>query len=145
MGNRIQSIASMVFALAFVALLAILNTNILGIGQSVNKQLDNTHLAIQESSLNDFNDTLVTGQTVINTIKNRDRLYDYELQIIVKTTDGGNTTYGPDGEDSYDSNGTPVSDVNYISPVGSFKADIEYDNGANNGNGIITGIVFEEA
>lgn len=144
MGNRIQSIASMVFALAFVALLAILNTNILGIGQSVNKQLDNTHIAIQESTLNDFNDTLVTGQTVINTIKNRDKLYDYELQIIVKTANGGDTTYGPDGEDSYDSNQISVSDADYINPVKSFKANIEYDNGTDDGNNIVTGIVFEE-
>ena len=63
MGNRIQSIAGTIFALAFIAVMAMIQMNVLGIGNNINDQLARTNIATEMHELAAFDDTTVTGAT----------------------------------------------------------------------------------
>lgn len=135
MGNRIQTVAGIIFALAFVAILAMMNTTVIDIGESVNGQLSRTYETTELQELKAFDDTTVTGATVISTIKNYDSLYTYDMTIKVKTG-STTTTYGANGTyKKYTT--TNASDAKYINPAKSYKATLE-----SNANGVYTTISF---
>lgn len=128
MGERIQHVAGIVFALMFVALLAMINSNVLGIGNSVNDRLERTYGTTEMHELLAFDDTRVTGSTVISAIKNYDSLYEYDMVINVEGDEYGDSDMG-------------YHDYNYarshISPADSYTAELD-----TNANGMTTGITF---
>lgn len=127
MGQRIEHIAGIVFALMFIAILALMNSNVIGIGNSVNDQLSRTYEATEMRELASFDDTKVTGSTVISAIKNYDNLYHYDMEIYV---DG--ESYGAAaGARDYAYAST------HIDPTASFSAALEA-----NANGVTNAIWF---
>lgn len=141
MAHRIQEVVSVIFALAFVSLLAMMNGNVIVIGQNVNRQLNRTSVAAESYELQAFNDTNVTGATVISAIKNFDALTNYELCIEVTTKNSGaaiTTTYGAGGTYRQYSPAAQPSNTR-ITPTKSFHATI-----AENINGVLTAIEFTE-
>lgn len=120
MSERIQWVASIIFALAFVALMSVMNMDVLHYGANVNNRVNN-QIAVSESyELQNFDGTTVTGDTVKSAIKNQDTLYTSNLEIVV---DG--TTY-------------PVgSNTDSISLSSKYTATL-----VRNGNDIITGVEF---
>lgn len=141
MAERIQHIAGIIFALAFVALLALLNTNAINIGQNVNRQLSRTSTASETYELQAFDGTTVTGATVISAIKNYDALTAYDMAISVVTKSGSvsvTTTYGAGGTYvKYDPTSQPAN--TRITPTKSFRAEL-----VENINGILNGVKFTE-
>lgn len=131
MGERIQHVAGIVFALMFVAILAMMNANVLGIGSSVNDRLARTYGMTEMHELQAFDETTVTGSTVISAIKNYDTLYDYNMVITVDGTNYGDTNAG---YRSY------AEAVRNISPTNSYTAEL-----VTNSNGMTTGINFTRA
>lgn len=130
MGQRIQHIAEVVFALMFIAIIALMNSNVLGIGNSVNAQLSRTYEATEMRELASFDNTMVTGSTVISAVKNYDNLYNYDMAIYVDGTPYGAAAGAKDY--SYAST--------HIDPTSSFNASLEA-----NSNGVTTGIRFTTA
>lgn len=126
MSNRLQSIAEIVFALTFVGLLALICTGVLRFGGNVNQQITRTNAVTEMHELRAFDDTIVTGDTVISAIRNYDNIYEYDLTINV-----GSTVYGAGGITSYDPS------TGGISPTDSYSASL-----ITNTNGIVTGIQF---
>lgn len=62
MSERIQWVASIIFALAFVALLSVMNMDVLHYGANVNNRVNN-QIAVSESyELQNFDGTVVTGR-----------------------------------------------------------------------------------
>ena len=127
MGERIQHIAGIVMALAFIALLAMMNSSVLSIGTSVNDRLNRTSGMTEMHELQAFNDTRVTGTTVISAIKNYDNLYNYDMEIYVD----GNPYGAADGAKNYSWAAT------HINPTASFEAKLNV-----NANGVTSGITF---
>lgn len=123
MGERIQWVAGVIFALAFVALLSTMNMDVLRYGSNVNNQVNN-QIAVSESyELQNFDGTLVTGDTVRSAVKNQDTLYTSKLEIRI-------------GSD-WDS----ASVVNNADDIGlSQKYEAHLHRNANN---IIDGVYFE--
>lgn len=74
MGNRIQTMASIIFALFFVAILAQMNTSVLKFGADMNGKVNNTLTVSENYELDAFDNTQVTGDTVISAIHNRETL-----------------------------------------------------------------------
>lgn len=135
MGNRIQWVAGVLFSLAFVALLSIMNSSTVRYGVNVNNQINNTLSISSSYELQTFNETLVTGDTVISAINNRDTLSTNKLSIRVITDDGDESVYGEGGLDSYAA--SSVSDPRYIGPSQAFKASL-----SKNDNDVITQVEF---
>lgn len=130
MGQRIEHIAGIVFAMMFIAILALMNSNVLGIGNSVNAQLSRTYEATEMRELASFDNTTVTGSTAISAIKNYDNLYNYNMAIYVDGTPYGAAT----GAKDYAYAST------HIDPAASFNAVLDV-----NSNGVTTGIRFTTA
>ena len=130
MSNRLQTIAEIIFALAFIAVLALISSGVLSFGQNVNQQISRTNAVTEMRELRAFDDTSVTGATVISAIRNYDSIYNYALTITV-TNPSGTKTYGAGGTAAYD-----VSS-NFINPTDSYKATLNY-----NTNDVVTGVVF---
>lgn len=87
MSNRIQTIASIIFSLVFIAVLATMNSSVLQFGSNVNRRVSNTVSVSQHYELDVFDGTQVTGDTVISAINNKDTLTSgLQLNIIVDGT-----------------------------------------------------------
>ena len=83
MSERIQWVAGIIFALAFVALLSMMNMDVLRYGASVNSRVNN-QIAVSESyEMQSFDGTVVTGDTVKSAIKNQNTMYTHNLEIKV--------------------------------------------------------------
>lgn len=120
MSERIQWVASIIFALAFVALLSVMNMDVLHYGANANNRVNN-QIAVSESyELQNFDGTVVTGDTVRSAVKNQDTMYTSNLEIVV---DG--TTY-PAG-----------SNTDSIGLSSKYTAEL-----VRNANDIITGVEF---
>lgn len=84
MGNRIQTIASIIFALLFIGILSMMNSTVLQFGSNVNHKVGNTVSISENYELNSFDGTRVSGDTVISAINNKDTLSStLQLTIIV--------------------------------------------------------------
>lgn len=136
MGSRVQKIAFLIFALMFVAIMAVLNTSILTLGTSGNDQLTSI-VASDDSALSVYDNSTVYGATVINCAKAPDSVCSIPLEITVKTSDGKTETYSVATNNKYD-----VSDPNgdgYINRSAKFDSELVY-----NSNGVVKGITFTQ-
>lgn len=137
MADRIQQIVGIIFALAFVAILAMINTNVLNFGQSINNQLQRTNMKAETYELEAFNGTTVTGATVISTINNYKTLTEYELKIeVTNIGETAPTIFGVGGHSSYKAYKAENPEYS-ISPISSYDADLK-----TNDNGLQNTIVF---
>ena len=136
MGSRVQKIAFLIFALMFVAIMAVLNTSILTLGTSSNEQLTSV-VASDDSTLSVYADTTVYGSTVINAAKAPDSVTSSPLDIIVVTAAGGNATYTSEDGEQY--NVTDPADNNYINRSAKFQSVVHY-----NDNGVAKDITFTQ-
>lgn len=134
MGSRIQKIAFIVFALLFVAIMAVINTGILNMGTNANKQLSTTVQTSNSSTLELYNNTTLSGDTVASAAKNPNSLANTGLTIGVVTS-ATNTVAEYDGSDNtYKANS---NDPEYINPSAQFKSYL-----CQNDNGVVAGILF---
>ena len=131
MSNRIQTIAEIIFALTFIAILALLSSGVLSFGQNVNNQISRTNAVTEMHELRAFDNTAVTGATVISAIRNYDSIYNYSLTITVSNS-AGTKVYGTGGIESYDAS------TGFINPADSYRASLVY-----NSNDVVTGVLFE--
>ncbi len=125
MSNRLQSIAEIVFALAFIAILSMIASGVFKFGGNVNEQIQRTNAATELHELRAFDGTTVTGETVISAIRNHNTLYSYDLTITV-----GGTNYGAGGTTFDITSGA-------VNPAAAYSATLD-----TNGNGVVTGITF---
>ncbi|WXR61384.1 hypothetical protein WG909_13930 [Peptostreptococcaceae bacterium AGR-M142] len=140
MNKKILIVATLVFALAFVAVLAVMNSGLLSTASNANKKLSNTLSMTSDYELETYNGTTVTGDTVISAIKNAKTLSsNTKLEIEVKTKEGATDKYGfVDGKDDFtDYTETDSRDNDFINPTANFEASL-----TKNDNDIITGIEF---
>lgn len=133
MGSRIQYVASVIFALAFIALMSMMNSSVFRYGANVNSQINNQIVAAESYELQSFDGTLVTGDTVRSAVKNRDTIYTSKLTIQVETM-SGIKTYAADSVPGID---TDTSDIELTR---TYKATLD-----RNANDIITGVTFSFA
>ena len=131
MGSRVQKIAFLIFALMFVAIMAVLNTTVLTMGTSANSQLTTT-VSSDDSALSIYDQGNVYGTSVITAAKDPDKVASTEMSIYVITradTDGQAYT----AEEAYPSDNKDA-DINKNSKFDSYLC--------NNENGVTTGILF---
>ena len=101
MGSRIQHIAFIVFALLFVAIIAVINTGILNMGTNANKTLSTTVQTSNSSTMELYNNTKIAGDTVAAAAKNPNSLANTSMTIYV-VTKARNTLPTKEGEGKYD-------------------------------------------
>lgn len=134
MGGRVQKIAFIIFALLFVAIMAVLNTSVLNMATSSNKTLTTTVTTSDSSSLNVYDNTSVYGSTVQDCAKKPDGIISSSLYVFVRTAGGtGYTCYATGNE--YNNNN--AGDANYINPNSMFHSNL-----ITNSNGVTCGILF---
>lgn len=139
MGSRVQKIAFLIFALMFVAIMAVLNTSVLTLGTSANDQLT-TVVASDDSTLSIYDDTTVYGSTVINCAKNPNGVTSTPVNVKVITGDGTENTYGTlDDADSESYAVSDATDAGYINRSAKFHATID-----TNENGVVNLITFTQ-
>lgn len=134
MGGRVQKIAFIIFALLFVAIMAVLNTSVLNMATSSNKTLTTTVSTSDSSSLDVYDNTTVYGSTVQECAKKPDGIVSSSLHVFVGTA--GTDQYKEYfGKDTY--NISNAGDVNYINPNAMFNSNL-----ISNSNGVTVGILF---
>ena len=125
MGSRIQTIASIIFALLFIAILSVMNSSVLQFGSAVDNKVGNTVSISENYELNSFDGRRVSGDTVISAINNKDTLNSrYVLSI---TVDGVPVT------GSYADSGLTIN------PNDVYQAELQY-----NANDVVEGIIFTQ-
>lgn len=134
MGSRVQKIAFLIFALMFVAIMAILNTTILTMGTSANSQLTTT-VTSDDSSLQIYDQGSLYGSSVVTCAKDPGKVASTDMNIYVITNaDKDGTKY--DTTNKYDGSGN-TSDGTNINKTAKFNSYL-----CNNANGVTTGILF---
>ena len=128
MGSRIQHIAFIVFALLFVAIIAVINTGILNMGTNANKTLSTTVQTSNSSTLELYNNT-----TIANAAKNPDSLANTSMKVFV-VTKSSNTQSTYDNSHKYKAQST---DSAYINASAQFQSYL-----CENDNGVVSGILF---
>lgn len=134
MGSRIQKIAFIVFALLFVAIMAVINTGILNMGVNANKQLSTTISTSNASTLELYNNTRIAGDTVSAAAKNPDTLASTGMSVYVITKADSSSTSKYSSDSPYKAQS---SDSNYINPSAQFQSYL-----CENDNGVVSGILF---
>lgn len=140
MGSRIQKIAFIVFALLFVAIMAVMNTSVLNLGTNANKQLSTTLQTSDSASLGVYDDAVISGSTVQSAAKNPSSVSSTQLQIGVATkADPNGRVYTNDKKYSgSNSDTTSTLDPNTMINTGSqFRSHLVY-----NSNGVVVAIYF---
>lgn len=133
MGSRIQHIAFIVFALLFVAIIAVINTGILNMGTNANKTLSTTVQTSNSSTLELYNNATISGDTVANAAKNPDSLANTSMKVFVVTKDKNTTTTYNNGAKYKAKAGAPE----YINSSAQFQSYL-----CENDNGVVSGILF---
>lgn len=134
MGSRIQHIAFIVFALLFVAIIAVINTGILNMGTNANKTLSTTVQTSNSSTLELYNNTTISGDTVANAAKNPDSLANTSMAVFVVTNANNTTPKVYTNKDKYKAQS---SDPLYINSSAQFQSYL-----CENSNGVVAGILF---
>ena len=135
MGSRVQKIAFLIFALMFVAIMAILNTTILTMGTSANSQLTTT-VTSDDSSLQIYDQGSLYGSSVVTCAKDPGKVASTDMNIYVITNaDADGTKYSTDTI-KYDGSGDASAGTN-INKTAKFNSYL-----CNNANGVTTGILF---
>lgn len=133
MGSRVQKIAFLIFALMFVAIMAILNTSILTLGTSANGQLTTT-VSSDDSALSIYDNNSVYGSSVINCAKDPTSVGDTILNVFVFTNSSAGDKQYKDG--SVYANPASTADE-FINRTAKFDSYLCYNN-----NGVCTGVCF---
>lgn len=134
MGSRVQKIAFLIFALMFVAIMAILNTTILTMGTSANSQLTTT-VTSDDSSLQIYDQGSLYGSSVVTCAKDPGKVASTDMNIYVITNaDADGERYTTDHK--YDGSGDASAGTN-INKTAKFNSYL-----CNNANGVTTGILF---
>lgn len=133
MGARITKIASVIFALMFVAVFAVLNTGILTLGTSANKQLSTT-VNSSDSALAIYDQGTVSGSSVITAAKAPDKVCSTDLTIYVVTA-GAPSAKPYEKGSSYSATDATASTA--INSGANFDSFLCY-----NDNNVVTGILF---
>lgn len=134
MGSRVQKIAFLIFALMFVAIMAILNTTILTMGTSANSQLTTT-VTSDDSSLQIYDQGSLYGSSVVTCAKDPGKVASTDMNIYVITNaDADGTKYTTNNK--YDGSGDTAAGTN-INKTAKFNSYL-----CNNANGVTTGILF---
>ena len=139
MGSRIQHIAFIVFALLFVAIIAVINTGILNMGTNANKTLSTTVQTSNSSTMELYNDTKISGDTVASAAKNPNSLANTAMKIYVVTKA---THVMPTNKETglYDNDNKYQAQSgadNYINSSAQFESHL-----LQNGNGVTSGVLF---
>ncbi len=134
MGSRMQKIAFLIFALMFIAIMAVMNTSILTLGTSANNQL-NTTINNRDVALQIYDGTVVSGANVRDVAKAPDKVCSTSLSIEVHTKTSTNTYTA---NSPYQST-TGTTEGKYINPSATFNSSLTY-----NENGVVTGIKFQQ-
>lgn len=133
MGGRVQKIAFIIFALLFVAIMAVLNTSVLNMATGANKTLTTTVSTSDSSSLDVYNDADVYGSTVQNCATKPSSIISSSISVFVRT--GGDDSYR-----EYTAKGTykePSSSKAFINTNAMFHSNL-----ITNANGVTVGILF---
>lgn len=133
MGSRVQKIAFLIFALMFVAIMAILNTSILTLGTSANGQLTTT-VSSDDSALSIYDNNSVYGSSVINCAKDPAGVGDTIQNVFVFTSGSTSGAWYKAGG-AY--NVSDSADENFINRTAKFDSYLCYNN-----NGVCTGVCF---
>ena len=133
MGSRIQHIAFIVFALLFVAIIAVINTGILNMGTNANKTLSTTVQTSNSSTLELYNNTKIAGDTVANAAKNPDSLANTSMTVFVATK----ASTEPEAYTNSKKYKAQSSDSKYINSSAQFDSYL-----CENDNGVVSGILF---
>lgn len=140
MGSRIQKIAFIIFALLFVAIMAVMNSTVLNLGTNGNKQLSTTLQTSDTASLEVYNDATVAGSTVLSAAKNPSSVSSTNLVIgvVTKAADTEVKPYAsnPDGTNTFKYTGENELSIN---AGAQFHSYLVY-----NDNGVVTGILFTQ-
>ena len=134
MGSRIQHIAFIVFALLFVAIIAVINTGILNMGTNANKTLSTTVQTSNSSTLELYNNTTISGDTVANAAKNPDSLANTSMTVFVVTKADGDKVRAYTNSSKYQAKS---NEDWYINSSAQFKSYL-----CENDNGVVSGILF---
>lgn len=133
MGSRVQKIAFLIFALMFVAIMAILNTSILTLGTSANGQLTSI-VTSDDAALNIYDQQRVYGTTAVNCAKDPTAVSEtIEKVFVVTSADLAGETY--DSTTKYVAS-TAGADKT-INSTAKFNSYL-----CINSNGVVTGILF---
>lgn len=139
MGSRIQHIAFIVFALLFVAIIAVINTGILNMGTNANKTLSTTVQTSNSSTMELYNSTKISGDTVAAAAKNPNSLSNTAMKIYVVTkathvmpTDMANGLY--DNDNKYQAKSGADNYINSSAQFDSYLVE--------NNNGVTSGVLF---
>lgn len=138
MGSRVQKIAFIVFALLFVAIMAVINTGILNMGTNANKTLSTTVQTSNSSTLELYNNTTIAGDTVAAAAKNPNSLANTSMNIYVVTK--AMSGIGTAGKGTYDNDHkyqAQSGDNWYINSSAQFRSYL-----CENDNGVTAGILF---
>lgn len=136
MGSRVQKIAFLIFALMFVAIMAILNTSILTLGSSANSQLTAT-VTSDDSSLSIYDQNSVYGSSVINCAKDPTAVGSTIEKVFVATNASAvSTPTAATYTDAHKYDATVTGD-NLVNNTAKFDSYLCY-----NTNNICTGVLF---
>lgn len=91
MGHRIETMASIIFALIFVGILSTMYGTVTRYGNDVNRKIGNTVSVSENYELQVFDGTKVTGDTVISAINNRNTL---SSKLVLRITVNGREVPG---------------------------------------------------
>lgn len=133
MGSRVQKIAFLIFALMFVAIMAIMNTSILTMGTSANSQLT-TIVTSDDSSLGLYDQGTVYGTSVVTCAKDPSKVASTDMTIFVVTKANATGTVYSTSEGVYPKTDDPGEAINKNAKFDSYLC--------NNENDVTTGILF---
>lgn len=139
MGSRVQKIAFLIFALMFVAIMAILNTSILTLGTSANGQLTSI-VTSDDAALNIYDNQKVYGSTAASCAKDPSAVAEtVENVYVITAADTTGQKYTSESGESY-----PISSLSddektakTINSTAKFNSYL-----CINSNGVITGVLF---
>ena len=139
MGSRIQHIAFIVFALLFVAIIAVINTGILNMGTNANKTLSTTVQTSNSSTMELYNNTKISGDTMASAAKNPNSLANTSMTVFVVTRahDKQSSTAGKGLYDNEHKYQAKSGDPDYINSSAQFDSYL-----LQNDNGVTSGVLF---
>ena len=157
MDRKIVEITLMVFALIFVILLSVTFGHVVGFGNKANNQVYSIEQAIVEADLEQYDNKVVSGDTVISTVNKMRELKNGTKMSYAVKADGTWIAYGHSaitavgsidtidgamvgaGSTDYTKYEAQVGDPGFVSPVDSYKSKV-----VANENGVIIGVAFEK-
>lgn len=156
MGQKIITIAAIVFALVFVLILAVMMGTITNKANTANTQLADTLNMTDATGLDRYDNVTLKGESVVDACKSGSTIGgDTRLFMVVETKDGQNKVYGygtsggggdltpsvsaQSAEKWTSYNLTNSSDPGFINRSAEFSSEL-----VRNKNNIVVGILFTQ-